>query len=114
MLPRPVKVNENGELVGGKPPVVVVRLSENAIEVMEAGIDWDGVLPAWKPRPFAAATFEAPAAEVATLIARAWGKRVSRYRWCPRCRRTIEPEHMLRGKAGVCQGCATKYFGVVF
>jgi hypothetical protein len=113
MLPKPVKLNEYGELVGGRPQVVAVRLRERVIEVLEAGIGWEGVLPAWRPRLIAETTFDAPAIEVAALIARAWSQRVSRYRWCPRCRNTHQPEHMMQTMS-VCQGCATKYFRVVF
>jgi DNA-directed RNA polymerase subunit RPC12/RpoP len=41
----------------------------------------------------------------------AWGKRVSQYRWCPRCRRTVEPEGTLEA---VCHRCAEKVLWVVF
>lgn len=114
MVPKPVRTNEQGELLGGNPPIVAVRASESAIEVLEAGIDWPGVQPEWRPRPFATAMLDTPASEVAELIAGAWGKRLSRYRWCPRCRRMTQPEHMLESKVGVCHGCATKHLGIVF
>lgn len=114
MLPKPVKTNEQGELVGGKPPIVAVRVSKDAIDVLEAAIDWPGVHPVWKPRPFATATFDMPASAVAALIAGAWSKRIARYRWCPRCRRTVEPEYMMESKCGVCHPCASKYLGVLF
>jgi hypothetical protein len=64
-----------------------------------------------KGQPFAKMPFRTPAVRVAELIALAWGKRVSRYRWCPRCRRAAEPERMLEA---VCHACAEKMLHVVF
>ena len=54
---------------------------------------------------------QTPTARVAELIALAWAKRISRYRWCPLCRRRVEPEHMTEA---ICHGCAERKLGVLF
>lgn len=112
MLPAPVLTNEADDLLAGDPVVIIVRVEATAIHIMEAGIEWSGShSPTVKGQPFTKVPFRTPAARVAELIATAWGKRVSRYRWCPGCRRTLEPEHMV---GGTCHSCATKVLGVVF
>jgi hypothetical protein len=104
MLPKPAHVSDVGELLGGDPVVVIVRVDAKTIEIMEAGIEADGPhTPTVKGRPFANVPLRTPTARVAELIAMAWGKRVSRYRWCPRCRLVREPEHMAHGR--FCDGC---------
>ena len=42
MLPAPVRTNEVGELLGGDPMAVIVRVDANRIRIMEASIEWDG------------------------------------------------------------------------
>jgi hypothetical protein len=112
MLPAPVRANEDGELVAGDPAVVIVRVSTDVIRIMTAGVEWQGAhSPNLKGLPFAKVPLRASAARVAELIGLAWGKRISEYRWCPQCRRRVEPEHMLEA---VCHGCATRVLGVVF
>ncbi len=113
MLPAPVHASQDGELLAGEPVVVIVRFEEKVIQIMEAGIEWSGGAhsPTLKGQPFAKVPFRTPAARVAELIAMAWGKRVSRYRWCPRCRQKAEQEHMSEA---ICHGCAEKVRGVVF
>jgi hypothetical protein len=112
MLPAPVRTIDGDELQGGDPIVVMVRLESDAIRIMEPTIEWQGPhSPKLKGLPFGKVSFRASAARVAELIGLAWGKRVSRYRWCPRCRERAQPEHML---SGVCHGCASRVLGVVF
>ena len=112
MLPAPVRTNDAGELLGGDPVLVIVRVEATAIEILEASIVWEGAhSPALKGRPFAKVPLRTPAARVAELIGAAWAKRISRYRWCPRCRRRNEPEHM---QEAICHGCAERFLGVVF
>ncbi len=113
MMPKPVQTSAEGDLLAGDPVVVIVSVEATTIRIMEAGIDWVGPhTPTTTGRPFAKVPFRTPATRVAELVASAWAKRVSRYRWCPQCRQTLEPEHMNQGN--VCDGCATKLFGVVF
>jgi hypothetical protein len=112
MLPAPVRTNEDGELVAGDPAVVIVRIDADVIRIMEASIEWHGAhSPTLKGQPFAKVPLRSAAVRVAELIALAWGKRISQYRWCPQCRRGIEPERML---TAVCHGCAIKVLGMVF
>jgi hypothetical protein len=102
MLPSPVRTNEDGELLAGDPVVVIVRIDADAISIMEASIDWQGAhSPTLKGLPFAKVPLRAFAVRVTELIALAWGKGISEYRWCPQCRRRVEPEHML---AALCHG----------
>jgi hypothetical protein len=97
---------------GGDPPLVIVGIEADQIGIMEAGIDWSDVTrPMTKGKPFAKVPLRTPAVRVAELISMAHGKRLSRFRWCPMCRETMEPEHM-HGR--VCQGCASKHFGIVY
>lgn len=111
MLPQPVTANEAGDLLGGKPAAVIVRVTADKIVVMEAGWDWaDSHHVIQKGRPFAKAPLRTSPVRVAELIAMAWGKRVSQYRWCPRCQQTHEPEFMHES---VCGGCAEKVMGVI-
>lgn len=106
MLPKPVRTSDAGELLGGEPVVVIVRVDTKAITIMEAGFEGDGALEQpVQGQPFAKMPLRTPAARVAELIAMAWGKRVSRYRWCPRCRLVREPEHMSEA---ICCACAEK------
>jgi hypothetical protein len=112
MLPAPVRTNERGELLGGDPVAVIVHVGDDAIHIQVAGIAWrDSHTPVLKGRPFANAPRRATAARVAELIGLAWGQRLSAYRWCPRCRRRMPPEHML---TGLCHGCASAVLGIVF
>lgn len=54
MLPQPVTVNEAGELLGGKPVTVIVRVTTNKIIIMEASWDWiDSHRALQKGKPFA-------------------------------------------------------------
>jgi hypothetical protein len=111
-LPAPVQTNADGELLAGEPVVVIVRVEDDVIRIMEAGIEWQGAhSPTLKGEPFAEVPLRETAARVAELIALAWGKRISRYRWCPRCRSRVEPEHMVDA---ICQRCAEKVQRVVF
>jgi hypothetical protein len=112
MLPAPVRTNDGGELLGGDPVIVIVRVGATAIEIMEASLEWeDAPLAALKGRPFAKVPVRTPATRVAQLITSAWAKRLSRYRWCSQCRRRTEPEHMHEA---ICHGCAEKVLGLVF
>jgi hypothetical protein len=87
-------------------------VENDAIRIEEARIAWpDSHTPVLKGHPFANAPLRATAARVAELIGLAWGKRLSAYRWCPRCRTRMPPEHML---PGLCHGCATAVLEIVF
>ncbi len=111
MLPEPVKTNEAGDLLGGDPVVVIVRITGKEIVIMEAGWDWvDSHRAVQKGQPFAKTPLRTPATRVAELITMATSRRLSRYRWCPRCNRTHQPEHM---HGAMCQGCAEQVLGVV-
>jgi predicted amino acid dehydrogenase len=112
MVPTPSRRKTNGIITGGDPATVLVRVGDDGIHILEPGLVWEGPsTPVERATPFAKAPLHATAARVAELIILASSKRLSRYRWCPRCRRVQEPEHMLKS---VCHGCAEKVLGVVF
>jgi hypothetical protein len=111
MLPQPVTSNEAGDLLGGEPAVVIVRVTADEIVVMEAGWEWGGHVPTRKGQMFAKTSLRAPTTRVAELITMATSKRLSRYQWCPRCHMKHQPEHV---HGAVCQGCAEKVLGIVF
>ncbi|HYO97081.1 MAG TPA: hypothetical protein VER33_21370 [Polyangiaceae bacterium] len=94
MLPQPVCSNAAGELLGGEPPLVVVRVSDDRIEIKQVALKWHGHEPSYASTPHANVPLGTSAARVAELIAGAWGKRIAQYRWCPRCQSRNEPEHM--------------------
>lgn len=111
MLPQPVSTNEAGEVLGGAPVVVIVRVTSAEITILLASWDWvDSHRAVQKGRSFAKAPLRTPPPRIAQLIAMARGKRISQYRWCPRCQHSKEPEHM---HGVVCQGCAERVLGVV-
>jgi len=111
MLPQPVTTNEAGELLGGAPAVVMVRVTREEIVIMEADWDWaDSHRVAQKGQPFAKVPLRTSPLRVAELVAMAWGKRLSQYRWCPRCQRRHEPEFM---DGAICGGCAERVLGVI-
>jgi hypothetical protein len=112
MLPAPVCSNAAGELLGGDPPLVIVRVTDDEIRILQARWKWQGAhTPSCTGLPFARVPLRTSAARVAELIAHAWAKRLAEYRWCPRCQRRTEPEHMLES---LCHGCAQRALGVVF
>jgi hypothetical protein len=112
MLPKPVQVGEAGELQAGSPVAVIVRVEPTEIVITTAAIEWPGPhSPVRVGRPFAKVPLRTAASRVSELIARAWSKRVSEYRWCPRCEQTMEPERMT---GPVCHSCATEHLGVVY
>jgi len=90
----------------------VQQASRRGVEyVMEAGWDWiDSHHPVQKGQPFAKTPLRTPATRVAELITMAWGKRLSLYRWCPRCQHTHEPEFM---DGPLCSACAEKVLGII-
>jgi hypothetical protein len=111
MLPQPVATNGAGDLLGGEPATVIARVTADEILIMEAGLHWvDSHRVVEKGQPFAKAPLRTPPPRIAQLIAMARGKRLSRYRWCPRCRETREPEFM---HGVICGVCAERVLGVV-
>lgn len=110
MLPSPITKRQPDELVGGDPVVVLVRIDPKEIVIMEASLDTrEPARPELVGAPFAKVPLRARAVRVAKLIALAHGKRLSRYRWCPMCCTTMEPEYMAET---VCHGCKTNPFYV--
>jgi len=108
MMPKPVTRRGPRELVGGDPESVIVRVGPTRIVIQEAAIRWNG--PSHPERvgvPVADVPMRAPATRVTKLIARAHGRRISRYRWCPMCRKVMQPEHM---DGSVCHGCRSEQF----
>lgn len=90
---------------------MIVRVTADEIVILEAGWHWaDSHHAVQKGQPFAKAPLRTPPTRIAQLIAMARGKRVSQYRWCPRCQQTREPEFM---DGAICGGCAEKVLGVV-
>lgn len=112
MVPSPSRCGADGVITGGDPVTVLVRITDDEIQVLEPELVWDDPnVAAVKATPFAKVPWRAPATRVAELIILASAKRLSRYRWCPRCRATQEPERMLDS---ICHSCAERVLGVVF
>lgn len=113
MLPMPVQVGQSGELVGGDPGEVVVRIEGGRLTVARFGTGWDGHTPA--SAHVSVADFDLAVARttaVARAIARARADRIRRYQWCTWCREVNPPEWMH--DAETCQGCAERELGVVY
>ncbi len=111
MVPPPC-ARSGSQVLGGDPVQVIVRVDEKAIHILEAKITWKSPAhPMRQGTSFAKLPLDTPAARVAEQITAAAAKRRASWRWCPRCQRAREPEHML---AGVCHGCAEKVLGIVF
>ncbi|HKY36515.1 MAG TPA: hypothetical protein VJN18_11285 [Polyangiaceae bacterium] len=112
MVPAPCRRDAAGHITEGDPVTVMVRVTDQLIHIMAPELTWERTdLPTVKATPFATLPLRSPASRVGELIILASSKRLSRYRWCPRCRTTHEPERMLES---VCHGCAEKVLGVVF
>lgn len=112
MVPPPRRHEGDGVITGGDPVTVLVRIAEDTIHILEPAVVWDDPsVPSLKATPFAKVPWHTAGSRVAELITLASGKRLSRYRWCPRCRAVHEPERMHES---VCHGCAEKILGVVF
>jgi hypothetical protein len=63
-----------------------VRVDEKAIHILEPELVWEGTsVAARRSSPFAKLPLKTSAARVAELITAASAKRLSRWRWCPRC-----------------------------
>jgi hypothetical protein len=104
MLPEPVQWVKDGTLFGGDPPTVVVLVQADKIVILQGGLDCSDVTrPKHVARPFAKVELSVSATRLAELIALCHGKRIGSYRWCPKCRRRVEPERMRKG---ICYGCA--------
>lgn len=113
MLPPPIRELPEGELRGGNPLLVIARVGADKIQILEAGLDGrDPSRSRMRGVPFAEVSPNESSVRVAALIAAAWGKRISRYRWCPACKELIEPERMNVGK--ICDDCASAALGVLF
>ena len=104
MLPQPVRTNPAGALLAGDPVLVIVRVDATALHIMHPDVRRDAqnnrvVIS----REFATVPLGTAAARVAELIRVAWGERISRYVWCPRCHRSSEPEDHYPGE--LCDPC---------
>ena len=104
----------------GVPGEVIVTLEEDGdISVSELGVHWFGVaLPVAFRRvkgevriPLSASLVER-SEQVADAVQELRRRRRSRFRRCARCTEMTPPEWWLGD--GHCQGCASKYLGVVF
>lgn len=112
MVPVPSRRGADGLITGGEPVTVLVRIADDAIHILEPELVWeDTTVPVVKARSFAKVPWQSAATRVAELITLASSKRLSSYRWCPRCRTTYEPERMHES---LCHSCAEKLLGVVF
>jgi len=104
MLPQPVRTNAAGELLGGDPVLVIVRVEPTAIHILEPDLRWDEQgAEVLLSQAFAKVPLGTTAPRVAELIRIAWGRRISSYVWCSRCHRSSEPEHHYGRE--ICRGC---------
>jgi len=112
MVPRPCSTSDVGEILGGDPVTVIVRIDDKGIHLMTAELSWEQThVATLKGGPFSTVTLATAAARVAELVNAASTKRLSQYRWCPRCHARNEPERMTEA---VCHSCAEKVLGIVF
>lgn len=112
MVPTPCTTNGVGELLGGDPVTVIVRIDDKGIHIMTAELWWEQAhVATLKGGPFSTVPLGAAAVRVAELINAASTKRLSQYRWCPLCHARNEPERMTEA---VCHSCAEKMLGTIF
>ncbi len=121
-LPSPVEQESAADgsvvLVGGQPGEVIVRLTRSLATVSEYSVEWDGPHEA-VVRPVSLGTVrwrrmtEGHAlAILSTFIRAARESRLSKYRTCRFCERSVPPEQLH--EEDVCQPCAQKHLGVVY
>jgi len=121
-LPSPVEQESAADgsvvLLGGQPGEVIVRLTRSLATVSEYGVEWEGPHEA-VVRPVSLGTVhwrrmtETHALSVlSTLIRSARESRLSKYRTCRFCERSVPPEHLH--EEDVCQPCAQRHLGVVY
>lgn len=110
MLPAPVKDMEAG-IVGGDPREVVVRVTDQGIDVGVFRVEWlnshtpEVVIKDWKHLPL-----DSKPAAVSRAIQAARGRRLRTYRWCTLCHEVKPPEW---SEGGRCYACMERN-GVVF
>ncbi len=104
MLPQPIRT-EDALLVGGDPGEVVVRISDDKIEVAAYAVLWDCQEPRLAPEGWKSFPVSGKPERVAKAIIKARAHRIGTYEWCPRCQAVNPPEWM---SDGMCQGCAEK------
>lgn len=121
-LPPPVEQETAADgsviFVGGDPGEVVVRVSRSVVTVSEYAVEWEGPHEA-VVRPFRMGSLswrrfpEGPAVGIISSLVRAARElRLSRYRTCRFCERSVPPESQHTDD--VCQPCAQKHLGVVY
>lgn len=112
MLPKPVRLREANEVLGGDPVGVVARVEADAILVMRAKVAWKGPCsPSLEETLVARIPRRSPARRVARAVMRAWSLAVAGHEWCPSCFRVTDPGHSF---GYICHGCAERTRGVVF
>ncbi|RPJ62310.1 MAG: hypothetical protein EHM24_25975 [Acidobacteria bacterium] len=121
-LPSPVEQESVADgsvvFVGGQPGEVVVRLTKSLATVSEHVVEWEGPHEAVvRPVSFGTVHWRRMAeghalAVLSTLIRAARESRLSKYRTCRFCERSVPPEHLH--EEDVCQSCAQRHLGVVY
>jgi len=109
MLPAPVEDTEAG-IVGGDPSEVVVRVTDEGIDVGVFRVEWNVQIPEvvvkdWKHLPL-----DAKPAAVSRAIQAARARRIRTYRWCTLCHEMNPPEWI---EGGTCYACMERN-GAVF
>ncbi len=103
MLPNPIVETEVG-IIGGDPPEVIVRLSDDGLELAAYRAEMRGDTPVVNAKKWKVFDLDTGPSEVATAIQKARARRLRTYRWCVGCRRVLPPEQML--DSVTCRRCA--------
>ncbi len=103
MLPIPVVETEHG-VVAGDPGEVVVRITDETLEVAAYRAELRGGGPVVTAKKWKTFDLETGPSEVAKAIQKARARRLRTYRWCTGCRKVLPPEQMA--DSVLCRHCA--------
>ncbi len=119
LLPIHTESNSDGESIftGGDPGEVIVRVGTKRITISIFSLRWDGPhTPVIRPIRLASLNWRRlPAVQLTSilqnLVETAQTIRLSSYRLCTRCDKSIPPEWMHN--SNTCQSCAERFLSVV-
>jgi ribosomal protein L37E len=103
MLPSPTSQTDQGT-VGGSPGEVIVRVTDESVEVAAYRAELRGGAPVIAAKKWKVFDLDTGPSEVAKAIQKARARRLRTYRWCVTCRRVLPPEQML--DSVTCNVCA--------
>ena len=103
MLPLPIVETEKG-MVAGDPGEVIVRVTQESVEVAAYRAEFRGGEPVMAAKKWKVFDLETGPSQVAKAIQKARARRLRTYRWCIGCRKVLPPEHMA--DSVTCHRCA--------